>query len=916
MRGFHKLSKWLVVGAVLGCLAGCGDPVTVSIGAPSVANTRSGPVTYTITYQSAREINLTSGAVSLAATGTATGSIAVSGSGATSRTVTLSSISGDGTLGIRLAPGTALDAAGQEAPAVGPSKKFNVDNTAPLATLSEASATATNTGPVTFTVTYEGADTINLAQANVDLITTGTATATIDEIAESGAAARTITLSSVSGEGTLAIAIAAGTATDAAGNSAPALGPSAAITVDNTAPTLAISAPSVAATSTGPVDYKVIYEGADAITLSKAVVLVEGTGTTGANLEEVTTTGENERTVTLSNVIGNGTLGISIAPGTATDAAGNAAPAAGPSAAFAVNNIAPTLNISEPSAPDTFDGPLTFTITYADAETITLAPEDVILNSEGGVTAMIAVTGTGNTERTVTLTNINGQGPATLSIAGSTAINSANVQAGTGGPSATFTVKPLLEPGSGFTEATPQPEPIGAPGAPGIDAKAIARWDVVPYQTFDHYFEIGVVAFHINDIDRVEFSVEGGPWTAVREMTLNPRTNVVEYWVGLNAQDFEDGPIEVRAVAYPKVGIPRVLGSAMTAPESIDKGEHALLLNTNANGTLPEIEMYVSNSGNDATGDGSEGAPFLTIMKAARAIQDASPAGNADGGTIYLAAGEYRIGTYSFALLTITVNRWITIQPAPGVIKENVRIVGAEPSGLRTKLVHLRSLMITPNSAEDQIIILSNGPLEDYYYVEGCNFVGPGASIDSVWVSGMSASYFTNCQVSLCRDSPKGDIFRDVHISDIGSDAFSGKTGLIANCTVGSIFSSGTQFHADVLQYFDYTTIENRIVYQVTARTGVGQGFFAGDNISIKDIAFVDCDINNQLEPNDARVFQFGGPTEHLLVRDSIFNGPANWRTDMHFTAHNVVVEDTEFPARPPLPLEVEGVVYITTPTQ
>lgn len=905
-----SMGGWVLLAVLSLGITGCGAAPTLSIGAPSVADTSHGPVSFAVTYEGAQEITLAAAQVSLQSTGTATGTISVSGTGETSRTVTIANISGDGTLAVRLDEGTALSASKQPAPAAGPSATVRVDNTAPSATLGAPSLAATNTGPITFTVTYDGATSISLAQANVQLIATGSATATVEEVTGSDNTSRTVTLSGITGEGTLGISIPAGTASDAAGNLAPEIAPSATVTVDNTPPSLSISAPSTAATATGPVDYKVNYEGADAITLSKANVLVNGTGTTGAILEEVSATGDAERTITLSNIIGNGTLGISIAAGTASDAAGNPAPEAGPSATFAVNNVAPTLNISEPSAPETFDGPISFVITYADAETITLSPEDITINSEGGVTAMVAVSGSGNAERTVTLSDINGQGPASISVAGRSAVNSAAVQAGTAGPSATFKVNPLLAPGTGFTEPTPQPDPIGAPGAPGIDAKAIARWDVVPYQTFDGYFNVGVVAFHINDIDRVEFSVQGGPWTAVKEMTLNPQTNVVEYWAGINAGDFADGPIEVRAVAYPKVGVPRVLGSAMTAPESIDKGEHAMFLNTNAAGTLPEIEMYVSNTGSDDTGNGTESAPFLTIMKAARAIQDASPDGNADGGTVYLEAGDYRIGSYSFPMQTVTQRRWLTIRPALGVNKGDVHIVGADPNGLRTRLVCMRSLSITPDTGENQIVILSNGPLEDYYFVDDCDFIGPGASIDSTWVSGLSAVYLTNSQVSLCRDTPRGDLLRNIQIKNIGSDAFSGKTGIIANCTLDTIYSSGTAFHADILQYFDYTTIENRIVYQVTARTAVGQGLFAGDNISIKDIAFIECNLNNQVEPNAARILQFGGPTEHLYIRDSILNGPSNWRTDMHFSAHNVVVENTDFPTRLPLPPNVPGVVY------
>jgi hypothetical protein len=100
-----------------------------------------------------------------------------------------------------------------------------------------------------------------------------------------------------------------------------------------------------------------------------------------------------------------------------------------------------------------------------------------------------------------------------------------------------------------------QPPAVGSQSAPGFDAKAIARWDVVPYQTFTSDFNVGVVAFHMNGIDRVDFSCNGGPWVTVREMQLNPQTNVWEYTARLRAADFAaDGPAEVRAIAYPVTG--------------------------------------------------------------------------------------------------------------------------------------------------------------------------------------------------------------------------------------------------------------------------------------------------------------------------------------------------------------------------
>ncbi|MDB6027936.1 MAG: hypothetical protein JWM68_4159, partial [Verrucomicrobiales bacterium] len=269
-------------------------------------------------------------------TGTANGAMAVSGSG-TNRTVTISSITGNGTLGILIASGTASDTAGNTAAAAGPSATFTVDNTAPTISISSPSVSITGAGSVAYTVTY--ADTnfnsSTLATNNITLNVTGTASGVM---AVSGSGTnRTVTISSITGNGTLGIFIASGTASDTAGNTAPAAGPSAVFTVDNAAPTISISSPSASITETGPVTYTVTYSDANfnSSTLATGNINLNATGTASGSVA-VTGSGTT-RTVTVSNITGEGSLGISITANTATDTAGNSAAGAGPSATFAVN---------------------------------------------------------------------------------------------------------------------------------------------------------------------------------------------------------------------------------------------------------------------------------------------------------------------------------------------------------------------------------------------------------------------------------------------------------------------------------------------------------------------------------------------------------------------------------------------------
>ena len=109
-------------------------PPTVVIGPPSVRSTTAGPVSYTVTYADIgfRFSSLDVADIILNRTGTAAGNVAVTGSGLT-RTVTISDITGNGTLGISIAANTAYDLAGNSAPAPAPSATFAVAKAVPNA---------------------------------------------------------------------------------------------------------------------------------------------------------------------------------------------------------------------------------------------------------------------------------------------------------------------------------------------------------------------------------------------------------------------------------------------------------------------------------------------------------------------------------------------------------------------------------------------------------------------------------------------------------------------------------------------------------------------------------------------------------------------------------------------------------------
>ncbi|MCP4643593.1 MAG: exo-alpha-sialidase [bacterium] len=106
-----------------------------------------------------------------------------------------------------------------------------IDLTAPQIAIGAPTPATTSGDPVTYGVTYTGADTITLADGDVSLLTTGDASADATVSAGAGPDERTITLANFTGTGDITPRIAAGTATDLAGNATAQTDATQAVTV-------------------------------------------------------------------------------------------------------------------------------------------------------------------------------------------------------------------------------------------------------------------------------------------------------------------------------------------------------------------------------------------------------------------------------------------------------------------------------------------------------------------------------------------------------------------------------------------------------------------------------------------------------------------------------------------------------------
>ena len=204
---------------------------------------------------------------------------------------------------------------------------------ATVSSVNRASTNPTNAASVNYTVTFSG-NVSGLTAANFSLTTTGGISGASVGTPTGSGTTWTIPVNTGSGDGTIRLDMVNTTGTTPMVTTPYTSGE--VYTIDKTAPTISIGSPSANAASCGSITYTISYTGASSISLANGNITLNTMGNASANVA-VSGSGTSVRTVTLSNFTGTGTLGISIAANTASDAVGNNAAAAGPSATFSVS---------------------------------------------------------------------------------------------------------------------------------------------------------------------------------------------------------------------------------------------------------------------------------------------------------------------------------------------------------------------------------------------------------------------------------------------------------------------------------------------------------------------------------------------------------------------------------------------------
>ncbi len=339
----------------------------------------------------------------------------------------------EGNVTVGLNPGSVIDVTGNTN-AAPVSAASNYDITKPTVTISGVPANSNAAFTSTFTfneaVTDFDATDITLANATKGVFTAISSTVYTLIVTPTGAA--------------VTIDVTANSAIDVANNGNVAA-PQATSTFDNTAPRVSnifraipTSSPTNADSLTWTITFNEVVNNLD-------VTDFEVTGTT-ATVQSINKIGESNYNVTVSGgdlASFNGTATLVIASGhNLKDRAGNALTNLVPTHlnifSFVVDNTAPTLTLSAPSEISTKSGPITYTVTYSNADNITLALGNITLNKTGSAVGTLALSGTGNT-RTVTISGISGDGTLGISIAANTASDDAGNNAAAAN-SATLTV--------------------------------------------------------------------------------------------------------------------------------------------------------------------------------------------------------------------------------------------------------------------------------------------------------------------------------------------------------------------------------------------------------------------------------------------------------------------------------------------
>lgn len=433
--------------------------VNVTSSNPSVKQTRNGPVTVDLQYAGAASVDVRLSDITLVKTGTATGTLTMTGGTTATPKVTVSNITGDGTLAIQVAAGRGLDALGNGDAGV-TSSTFTVDNSAPVMSVSTLT-TLTNGSEALVDVRYDGAYLIVLRKEYIALQYDGAVTAEF-ELLEVDANTRRVRLFNIQGNGAIRVNVAPGRALSRTGIHENQGGSSEWIRIDQTAPTVAFFNVQEVNVNGGMLIYGVQYHGAENINLNNDHIRLITTGNTQASASVQTVPGNtNQRQIVVNNIQGDGTLQVEVSAGSASDQAGNVDQTVLLSPLATIDQTGPTVAIGDPSSLATHGEMISIPLTVQGGTFSDLNAGHIQLVLTGeSLKAGVDLEKTSDTEAVITLSGFEGEGTISLGVTAGAAKDAAGNESGD--IAATWSIQ------------VTQPAPKAEPGKLGIQGSTLS----------------------------------------------------------------------------------------------------------------------------------------------------------------------------------------------------------------------------------------------------------------------------------------------------------------------------------------------------------------------------------------------------------------------------------------------------------
>jgi hypothetical protein len=374
--------------------------------------TNAASVSWTVTFSEAVS-GVDQSDFALATSGISGASITgVTGTGAV-RTVTASTGTGDGNIGLDLVDDdTIVDGVGNPLGGTGAAngnssgEEYTIDKTAPtVVDIVRGNDNPTNAAIVTWTVTFS--ETIDGADASDFVLATGGVVGA--SITDAEGATFTVTATTGSGDGTLGLNLVDDdTIVDEAGNKLGGIGTGngssfgEAYTIDKTAPSVTINQAEGQAdlTNSEPLNFTVVFSE-PVVHFTGADVALSGTAGSVANAVRTVTGAGSTYNVAVSGLTASGTVTATVPAGGAQDAAGNDnAPSTSSESTVTLDVTAPTVTVNQAAGQSdpTKEPPINFTVVFSEPVTGFTGADVALSGTAGNVAnALRTLTGTGTT---------------------------------------------------------------------------------------------------------------------------------------------------------------------------------------------------------------------------------------------------------------------------------------------------------------------------------------------------------------------------------------------------------------------------------------------------------------------------------------------------------------------------------------